>query len=184
MIQRSLLPLALALAGVTEAIGSCHTPGPAFPPIDLSVPSSSFGQLSNVLDEAVENIINGSPGADQGSWNRSTTSFAIEVTSAEKTLWGYYYTAPILGEYKDSEPTNVTGDTAFRVASISKSFTVYAVLLEKGINLEDPVTKYLPELLEGEKAPWTVQWDQISIRALASQLSGISRESRASSVSI
>lgn len=162
----------LAFIVQTSAIGVCYSPGPAFPPVDHILISTHFNQLSVKLDEVIKNVLKTPEG-----WTTNTSSFAVQVTSSKKTIWSSYYTAPILGEYEDSEPSAVGGDTAFRVASISKTFTVYAVLLENKINLEDPITKYLPELLGGERNDQHVQWDQITIRSLASQLSGISRES-------
>lgn len=166
----------LAFIAPTIAIGTCYNPGPSFPPVDHILTQVHFNILSLKLHSLVDDFLSRPDG-----WATNTTSFAIQLTSSNETIWSRYYTAPKLGNYTDSKPTPVTGDTNFRVASISKTFTVYALLLEKRISLEDPVTKYLPELLEGEKPvdPFglLVQWDQITIRALASQLSGISRES-------
>lgn len=106
------------------------------------------------------------------------TSFAIEVTSARSTLWRSYHTAPQLGEYPGSQDITVDGDKAFRIASISKVFTVLAILLQQqegNLSMKDPVTKYIPELAEGSNDGGT-QWDKISLESLASQLSGIARE--------
>jgi CubicO group peptidase (beta-lactamase class C family) len=159
------------------AIGTCYNPGPAFPPVNHVLNQTHFDKLSAKLTEVIKDVLDSPEG-----WTINTTSFAVQVTSSRETLWSHYYTAPVLGEYEDSPPTSVSGDTAFRVASISKTFTVYAILLQHGINLEDPITKYIPELLEGEKDKYLVQWDQITIRSLASQLSGISRESMSSCI--
>jgi len=163
--------LLLVFVFQVQGFRTCYSPGPAFPPASQILNKTHFSQLGIKLDNVIERILSNPDG-----WTTNTTSFAVQLTSSDETIWSHYYTAPILGQYKDSDSAPVTGDTAFRIASISKSFTVYAILLEKGINLEDPITKYLPELLAGEKHPWHVQWDQISIRSLASQLSGISRE--------
>ncbi|MCJ1478953.1 hypothetical protein MMC13_007637 [Lambiella insularis] len=155
---------------VADAVQPCYTPGPAFPVPFLLANNSLLGSLQTELDAVIaESLVS-------QLWNTSTTSFAVQLTSGDETLWSSYFTAPILGKYKDSEPRPVTGDTAFRAASISKSFTVYALLLEQGINLEDPITKYLPALNEGREDGWGPTFDQITIRSLASQLSGIARE--------
>lgn len=168
--------LLVALLTPITVSAACYNPGPSFPPVDRILNAGHFEQLRSKLDSAIPDIL-GSP----DGWSTDTTSFALQVTSASEKLWDYYHTAPILGEYKDSEPTPVTGDTAFRIASISKSFTVYAVLLESKINLDDPVTKYIPELVEQQpvdRRGWHPEWDQITIRSLASQLSGITRDGR------
>ncbi len=60
----------------------------------------------------------------------------------------------------------VTKETAFNLASLTKQFTAYAVLLlaEQGkLSLDDSITKYLPDLSFGE----------VSIRQLMNQTSGI-----------
>ena len=67
----------------------------------------------------------------------------------------------------------VTKETAFNLASLTKQFTAYATLLlaEQGkLSLEDPITKYLPEL----------SFDKVSIRQLMNQTSGIPSERIAS----
>ena len=153
----------------------CHIPGPAFPTPRLARNSSSLSTITTKLDTIIKNILHG----EDAHWSEDTTSFAIQLTSADETLWSEYFTAKILGDYKDSGPTPVTGDTVFRAASITKTFTIYALLLEKRINLEDPITKYLPALRDGsERDAWAVDFDEITIRSLASQLSGIARESK------
>ena len=176
MTLLNLLLFFIALPIANTAIGSCYTPGPAFPPIDHVLNKTQASQLGVKLDGAIQKVFESPKG-----WATNVTSFAVLVTTSKDTIWDYYYTAPVLGEYKDSKPTDVNGDTAFRVASNSKTFTVYAVLLEKRINLEDPITKYIPELVDQESDRKEskrnlVEWDQITIRSLASQLSGIARE--------
>jgi CubicO group peptidase (beta-lactamase class C family) len=171
------LLFSLLLVAPVSAIdfGTCYTPGPSFPPADRILSKPHFAPLGTKLDSLIADIL-GTP----DGWKINRTSFAIQVTTRNETFWGQFYTAPILGEYEDSSPTPVTGDTNFRIASISKTFTVYALLLENKINLDDPITKYIPELLDDpppDRGNGYPEFDQITIRSLASQLSGISRES-------
>jgi CubicO group peptidase (beta-lactamase class C family) len=174
--MRFVQTLLIVLVAPIAVSAACYNPGPSFPPVDRILDAKHLEQLRSKLDSAIPDILTSPDG-----WTADTTSFALQVTSANEKLWDYYHTAPILGEYKDSEPTPVTGDTAFRIASISKSFTVYAVLLEHKINLDDSVRKYIPELLElqpDDVGGWYPEWNQITIRSLASQLSGITRDGR------
>jgi CubicO group peptidase (beta-lactamase class C family) len=171
--------LSLLLIAPVYAIDfdTCYTPGPSFPPADQILSKAHFAQLSPKLGTLIADIL----GSHDG-WKTNTTSFAVQVTTSKETIWDYFYTAPILGDYEDSRPSPVTGDTNFRIASISKTFTVYAILLENKIGLDDSITKYIPELLNLEDLPrdrgnWFPNFDQVTIRSLASQLSGISRES-------
>ncbi len=131
---------------------------------------STFRDIENVFQNAMYS-------ADP-PFNVNTTSFAIEVTAAEQTLWGHYYTAPLLGNYTDSEPTRVNPSTAFRIASISKVFTVLAVLLQEKaghLSLRDPITSYITDL-RSDKNDEGIRWEDITLESLASQLSGIPRE--------
>ena len=91
-------------------------------------------------------------------------------------------------------PTKIVdGSTAYRIASCTKVFTVLALLLQEDVNWDDPVTKWIPELGtrperypdpadehgEGEeeyKLMNHVHWESITLRSLASQLSGIARQ--------
>ena len=92
----------------------------------------------------------------------------------------------------------VNGSTAYRIASCTKVFTVLALLLQEDVNWGDPIAEWLPELRppsplensevshengfpsweEGEQPVLMnhVHWDSITLRSLASQLSGIARE--------
>lgn len=68
----------------------------------------------------------------------------------------------------------------YRVGSLSKLLTVYTLLVEVGDeNLDQPVTKYVPELAgaakEGSEID-TTRWEDITIRALGSHLAGILRD--------
>jgi len=153
---------------------SCINPSEPFPapklrPDDVDV-RSFFGSLEARLAQIISD--------GKAPWNTTITSFAIEVTSAETTLWRSCHTAPQLGEYPDSRNITVDGDKVFRIASISKVFTVLAILLQQqegNLSMKDPVTKYIPELAEGSNDGGT-QWDRISLESLASQMSGVARE--------
>ena len=153
---------------------SCFEPSEPLPAPRLDPGSPDLEGLFSGLDSAIEQALT----ETTTSWNTTITSHAIDVTSVNETLWQSFHTAPLLGEYDDGGPTNVTGNTAFRIASISKVFTVLAILVQQRegkLSLKDPVTKYLPDLRENDISDG-VQWEHISLESLASQLSGIPRE--------
>ncbi|EXJ95148.1 hypothetical protein A1O1_00267 [Capronia coronata CBS 617.96] len=165
-----VLSIWCVLSTVEAVVGA---PGPAFPALNLGRGSPGIEKLQTRLDQAVGDVLSHGkvPG---GSWDSSTTSFALQVTSATETIWSSYHSASKQGS---DTPHVVTGDSFFRIASISKTFTVYALLLEQ-LNLDEPVTKWLPEL----KVPQTeddvaIDWNSISLRALASHQAGIYRDS-------
>lgn len=172
LLVRSLVILAAIPAAVVPY--SCFEPSEPLPAPTLDPRSPELVQLFSGLNATIQNILT----KDFPPWNATITSFAIEVASADEGLWRSYHTAPLLGDYPDGKPTNVTGDTAFRIASISKVFTVLAILLQQqagNLSMKDPVTEYLPDL-RGNVIEDGVQWDYISLESLASQLSGVPRE--------
>ncbi|KAI4147406.1 MAG: hypothetical protein L6R39_003121 [Caloplaca ligustica] len=116
--------------------------------------------------------------SESSQWITNVTSLSIAVTSSSEALWTTSHTAPILGHYSDSLPRNVTDETYFRIASISKVFTVLAALIQQADgkwSLKDPITRWVPELRNNTNAD-TVAWEAITLGTLASQLSGIVRE--------
>ena len=71
----------------------------------------------------------------------------------------------------DSEGKPITENSLMRIASVSKSFTAFAVLqlVDKGkVILDDPIVKYLPELTMEDS-----RLQQVTIRHLLNHTSGI-----------
>lgn len=159
----------------TIEAGTRHLePSGPFPPPALLGGESSLKAVFRDLDSKTQSAAR----CSSSPWIGNITSFSIAVTSGSKDLWTTSYTAPILGNYTDSPPNSVTDHTYFRIASISKVFTVLAVLIQqrKGKwSLEDSITKYVPELRGGTSGN-TIDWESITLETLASQLSGIPRE--------
>ena len=144
---------------------ACHDPSPAFPPPNFDSPTPE-------LDLAFRNVASS---LDQitSSDGYSTTSLSLEITSSQRTLFTHYHTASVRSPNRPGA-TSVNGSSAYRIASCTKVFTVLGILQQhaKGtLHLDDPVSKYLPELTE--KQTGTLPWKDITLRALGSQLSGI-----------
>ena len=67
--------------------------------------------------------------------------------------------------------TSVDGDSQYRIASITKSFTILGLLYQHALgnlHLDDSIDKYIPELKEPDKGE--LPWKDITLRSLASQL--------------
>ncbi|CCX30423.1 Similar to Beta-lactamase-like protein 2; acc. no. Q54VJ1 [Pyronema omphalodes CBS 100304] len=153
----SLLSLLTAVAAVP-----CPLPGQILPAPGnlLASPTfqSPFKNLTALLDSAVAGKIDaGIPGNE--------TSFSIIVTDAQRELWSYHHTAT---ETKNGT-SKVGPDSQYRIASISKAITDL-LMIKVGANLDDKITKYLPGLMSGNKL---FAWDQVTLRDLGAQLSGI-----------
>jgi CubicO group peptidase (beta-lactamase class C family) len=106
----------------------------------------------------------------------ASTSFSVEITSSKERLWCKHHTARERNASRPDIP-KVNGDALYRIASITKTFTVLGILYQHeagNLSLDDPVDKYIKELKEEREG--TIPWKDITLRSLASQLSGIPRD--------
>jgi CubicO group peptidase (beta-lactamase class C family) len=140
-----------------------RSPAKPFPSFSPYHDETSLADLRVRLDEAIKSLV----ATKNPEWDINESSFAVQLTSVKETIWSGYHTAP-------NTPL-VTENTVFRIASISKTFTVYALLLQKDIHLDFAVTDYLPELAT-EQNTLAVNWSDVTVEMLASHLSGISRD--------
>lgn len=183
----AILPLLISLA----ALGSTSLAktdqkllGPSFTP-----PTNVLS--SNLVQEAVLNITNALNNAIRtgkstfGTFNSSTASFSLTAISQLNStpIIDFHHTSGSLNISAGSA-SRITSDTVYRIGSVSKLFTVYALLLNNGTShWNRPVTDFIPELKhaaqhhthDSSAIDW-VQWGQVTIGALASQLSGMGRD--------
>ena len=152
-----------ALAGA-----KCFEPDIAHPPPEYNVHhpllQEAFESINTALTAAVAEPIH------------ARSSFSVEITSSEETLWSYYHTARERNASRPDIP-EVNGDALYRIASITKTFTVLGILYQHAagnLSLDATVNTYLKEL--GEKSDGGIPWKDITLRSLASQLSGLPRE--------
>jgi CubicO group peptidase (beta-lactamase class C family) len=136
----------------------CPPTGPVLPlpkiPSDFPLPG-----LTKVLKEFIAD-------SKDNGWNSSTNSFSVVATSPEHTFFHFHYPAPLRN---NSGVDKVDGDTIYRVASVTKVFTVLAIWLEERMNLDDPIGKYIKELdIPG--------WEDVTLRLLTSQIAAIPRD--------
>ncbi|TGJ82143.1 hypothetical protein E0Z10_g6596 [Xylaria hypoxylon] len=80
----------------------------------------------------------------------------------------------------NTSTTVIDSETIYRVGSVSKIFAVLSVLTQGEMKMEDPITKYVPELLQlrSEAVPvandiTAVNWDQVTVGSLTTHMSGI-----------
>lgn len=108
------------------------------------------------------------------------SALVVGVKSVHEAEWllEYAFTPP--AEFRDPRGVQeVDSDTVFRIASTSKIFPVLAILKLHGVSLEDPITKYVPEVRalnnQGrEQTPiWTYDWESMTLGSLASHLAGL-----------
>jgi CubicO group peptidase (beta-lactamase class C family) len=150
---------------------ACRNPTPAYPRPVLTKSDPSLLVAFSNLSHQISLI------ADESRYDAD--SFSVSVTSESGHLWSYHHTAKEL-DPKRPGANPVDGDSFYRVASITKVFATHAILqlyAAGKLSLEDPIVKHLPELRKGLSAPeGGIDWDRITLRALASQISGIPRD--------
>jgi CubicO group peptidase (beta-lactamase class C family) len=163
-----LLSINLLWAALVGA--SCYEPNVAHHLPDYDAKDEflqkAFGLINTALDTAA---------ADP---KFAATSFSVEITSSKESLWSRHHTALERNASRLDIP-EVNGDALYRIASITKSFTVLAILYQHNagnLSLDDSVNKYIPELREEQEG--SLAWSDITLRSLASQLSGIPRDCR------
>lgn len=165
----TLLNIFIFFGFLASIAADCSGSTPAFP-------SPDYGQKSPELLEAFNDISNTlTTLIDTPDFN--TSSFSIEITSTDSTLWSAYHTAE---DKNSSRPgaKEVNGESTYRIASITKTFTVLGLLYQDAagnLSLEDTVDIYIPDLVKGHRNG-TIPWKDITLRTLASQLSGIPRD--------
>lgn len=163
--------------------------GPSYPaPVDLSSNKSlvaagwrnATGTLQTYLDGNVNSSV----------WNIlteiSNVTFSLGMFSLmdpAATEMQFHYTSPEIANAPNGTH-KVDGDSIYRIASVTKVFTVLAALLElKPSDWDRPLTDILPTLAKyaqntpGEDDPvYAVEWDKVTPSALAAQIAGVPRD--------
>ena len=137
MFLQSLLGLSV-FVGFSAA--TPFDPSPAFP-----VPSWSNGarDLRHAFDD-IETKLK----ALAAKSEHDAASFSVAVTSETETLWDYFHTARKRNESRPGVD-HVDGDSLYRIASITKTFTVLGLLYQHQsgrLELDSPISKFIPEL--------------------------------------
>lgn len=151
----------LYLSFVSYVHGACEpeTPFPA-PTLSSDLLQSTFSEIESSLNESIAG----------GTFN--TTSFSLEVSSSQETLFTMYHAS----NTPNAQGTAVvSGSSVYRIASNTKLFTSLGILQQQAkgnLNLDDLVTNYVPDLLSNTTSQ-KIAWNKITIRTLMAHLSGI-----------
>ncbi|KAL2797860.1 beta-lactamase/transpeptidase-like protein [Aspergillus keveii] len=163
----------------------CPLLGPAFPPFTLNATDKTVASALQSLTEAFDTLVATNTG-DHGDVSPNTT-FSIALFSSdprdaedEPFFWQYHHTAPAWNQSLAGSHT-ANKDSIYRAGGLTEVFTVWSLLLTDGGDqiLDDPVTKYLPELVDDTKdqdAIGHVAWHDVTVGQLASHMSGVARD--------
>ena len=168
MLPSLILLFVLIISPFSLASASCDSPTPAFPPPDFDRHGSSLQCTSSRIYDAIRSL------SQQDEYNK--TSFSIEVTSQTHTLLSIHHTAKVRSSLRRGAK-EISNTTAYRIASMTKPFTVLAILQQQqagNLSLDEPVSNYVSALNLPQKG--SIPWKDISLRSLATQQSGIPRD--------
>ena len=166
---------------VTYVFTPCPLLGPNFPaPTSLSFSTTIQNTLTNltqILDQ-----VKASGNTSYGVAFDKDISFSSEIFSIHESelKLSKSYPSGVISTYQDGAKI-VDSNTTYRIGSLTKLFTVYTFLIEAGDSKwNDPITKYVPELLEVAQALNATEnsidhldWEDITVGDLASQLADI-----------
>lgn len=155
---------------------NCPILGPDFPAPIRPAQNPAVSDAVQQVEKAVETFVD----------NATSDTVSLEVYSIyeNEPLLTFHRSAPS-ANLSEIGTQSVDSDSIYRVASISKLFTVYTYLAAVGdATWNRPVTDFVPELaqyaednqeqLERDRIG-TVDWKAITVGALASHLAGITR---------
>ncbi|KAG9254832.1 beta-lactamase/transpeptidase-like protein [Emericellopsis atlantica] len=170
----SVLSALATLSGQSIVAPEAGLAGPSFP-------APSGLRDSKALTSAIIDF--GTLVADSPIVQANETAWAVAVFSThdDEPLYERYFTP----DY-DVGVAEVNRSSVFRIASVSKVFSVWTFLAEVGDErFNDPITKYVPELVttKNDSVSGTVyddidhvRWHEVTLGQLASQLAGIPRD--------
>lgn len=149
---------------------SCPPLGPVFPAPRYLESSPSFQAVLKNLTSLL-NLAANNTNSSNGLPTRGDT-YSIQVFSgfSDDNVYETYRRGENLSELS---ALFIDGDTIYRIASMSKLFTIFMLLVEIGEGIwTDPLSKYLPEL-RSESA-----WDEVTVGSVAGQLAGVQSDSK------
>jgi CubicO group peptidase (beta-lactamase class C family) len=167
MRTSNFLVSALALSGSGLATLQCRPEGPVFPPpLNLAASkifTSTAANLTTTLDRAASGNIT-------AGWQVGNVSFSLGLISLGQTdpgvpLWEYHH----LGSKNTNGTKSISRNSEYLMGSLSKVVSTAATLLS-GLDLDDPITKYLPQL---NTTSSLIKWNEVTLRSIVSQQAGI-----------
>lgn len=164
------------------SIFPCPFLGPAFPaPSNVASAPAVTAALQNITGE-INLGLNTGYVTNGEALDNVTSAFSITAFSTADLnslpFWEFHWSPPALSQVP-AGVTNVTGDTVYRIGSLSKVFTVFTWLVTDGFKrFQDTITQHLSGLNSNRTVDPVARaaWDEITISALASHLSGIGVE--------
>ncbi|CAG9983129.1 unnamed protein product [Clonostachys byssicola] len=163
------LTSAFVVTASASIIGTDHNPliGPSFPTNFGYSTSKHLEDAKTEFSSRLEQLFS------SGKLNQTDLVFAVDVFSANtnSSIYSNFHVGE--GQEKILTTGELNSDTIGRLGSVSKLVTAYGLIAEAGIEVfSHPVTKYFPELLSNSTTPNRINWEEITVGALASHQAG------------
>jgi actin-related protein 6 len=151
---------------VGRAALDCRPEGPVRPRPSSLHTSNIFKDAGGNLTTILSNAISGSI---KTGWPVENLSFSIGLVSydqpdAAAPIWEYHH----LGKKNERGTKKLDKNSQYLIGSITKVISAY-ILMKSDINIDAPVTDFLPELTSPSSH---IHWEDVSLKMLASHLSG------------
>ncbi|KAK4958556.1 hypothetical protein LTR66_013185 [Elasticomyces elasticus] len=134
--------LSIFLVHITPAaVAPCYDSSPVYPLPNLSHDIPELQDVFDSIGASLKQIV-----SDKAF---DTSSFSVEVTSSQETLWSSHHTASERDNSRVGAET-IDGRSVYRIASITKVFTVLGVLQQHAagnLSLDDAITNYIEDLI-------------------------------------
>ncbi|KAL2062054.1 hypothetical protein VTL71DRAFT_6320 [Oculimacula yallundae] len=166
---------------------NCDLLGSRFPsPVDFSsnfsLVSAGWKNVTKVLDSYLTDEVNGTTSASIGLGNITFSIGLFSIHDPAAHALQYHH---ISAEAKAGPGTStLDGDSIYRVASVSKLFTVFASLLSfDSEQWDQSITNFIPGLSKSSlnstfgDSVFHTKWEEITLRSLAAQIAGVPRDS-------
>jgi CubicO group peptidase (beta-lactamase class C family) len=183
--MRSYISISVLLAALATGVSS-HLLGARYPgPVDISCNDSlivsAWQNITNSFDTYLHGNRSSTPKLLNGLENVTFSAGLFSIHDAvAASSFQYHYTSDEVRTGAGIDEVN--GDSIYRVASVSKLFTVLASQIAfKNGEWDRPITDFVAGLAQadldavGNDPVRNVLWKDITLRSLASQISGVAR---------
>lgn len=163
----------------------CPILGPRYP-LPSRVPESPLVEAAlKYLTAALEKLTEEGGSSGYTATTPNTTSYSLalfDIDDVSNTtppfFYEHHYASPSLKAQRASA-VEVDSGSVYGIGGLSQALTVYSFLVSAGDDLwDDPITNYLPQLKTSGPFPQIeqVDWNNVRLIDLATQLAGIPRD--------
>jgi CubicO group peptidase (beta-lactamase class C family) len=150
---------------------------------DDSLISASWKNITSLFDTYLGGNHDVAPKSLNGLVNLTFSAGLFSIHDPSAKSLQYHYTSD---EVKNGPGLHkVDGDSIYRVASVSKLFTVFAGQLSfSKEQWNQPITDFVPGLSQSSLGKFGndiirhIKWEEVTLRALAAQIAGVPREAQ------